>query len=225
MKFESYLNEAPNKGVQELLSKWPIIEKNSKLILRELRYFNNRDFLFHKGSRTHKENVVSIKKLDDIKRGPLDMPLKTHKVLNDLFKQKFGWKAREGIFCTSILTNSAYGMYKYIILPIGQYQYVWSPYVYDLYFTLRREADFIDYAKNKVDNYAIVDKIKTTSDLIKKEEYKVYERLKEIVSTYKDKDVCKTKRRVEISFKCAGYYRIKAEYENVVKNLIYGKKT
>jgi hypothetical protein len=69
------------------------------------------------------------------KRRPLDTPIEVHKKLNVYFEQKFGWPARQGLFCTASKGFAhQYGDGMVVaVFPIGDYKYVWSPDVSDIY--------------------------------------------------------------------------------------------
>jgi len=70
-------------------------------------------------------------------RRPLDTSARRHKIFDDWFERKFGWKPRsEGVFAfgekTSVNELKTYGT-PCVIFPIGPIKYVWSPRVSDLY--------------------------------------------------------------------------------------------
>lgn len=74
-------------------------------------------------------------------RLPLHTPQKLHDSLNNFFVEKFGWPARSGTFVSwDIDTAASYGDL-YAIFPIGEFKYVWSPDVVDLYENL---TDYLD---------------------------------------------------------------------------------
>lgn len=57
-----------------------------------------------------------------------------HDKLDGLFYKKFGWKVRsEGVFCTGRKSETLMYGITYIIFPKGQFKFVWSPDVLDLY--------------------------------------------------------------------------------------------
>lgn len=66
-------------------------------------------------------------------RLPMSTKHHIHDFLNDFFQDKFGWKARNGVFCMGNINGvKAYGP-PYAIFPIGNYKYIWSPDVDDVF--------------------------------------------------------------------------------------------
>lgn len=67
-------------------------------------------------------------------RMPFDTPTEFHEMFNKDFKKKFGWAARsEGLFISgSEDLAESYGPL-YMIWPIGNYKYIWSKKVTDLF--------------------------------------------------------------------------------------------
>jgi len=106
--------------------------------------------LLYRGTKSPIINMKVLKvRLDD--RTPKDMPKDIHDELNYWFRKKFGWKVRNGVFASSnigIAKNYHHEGDPYIFMPIGKYEYVWSPEVGDL---------FTDYYEN--------DKIHTIEEL------------------------------------------------------------
>jgi hypothetical protein len=135
-------------------------------------------------------------------RKPLDTPIAIHRELDKLFKKKFGWKARsEGVFVTGKRSSaSEYGQ-PYIVLPIGKFKYVWSPYIYDLHSKLVNTG--VIYAKGN-----------KSKVIMEKDEYMPI--LEELVGKYKDNDL-DTAIHVgnEISMKCDKYYIINENYLDI----------
>lgn len=69
-------------------------------------------------------------------RKPKDTRLLQHNVLDGWFKKKFGFGARsEAMFCLGETGKTLLRQYGVpcVVFPIGEFQYVWSPIVKDLY--------------------------------------------------------------------------------------------
>lgn len=68
-------------------------------------------------------------------RKPVDTPPDIHKILDDTFDKKFGFRARSNaIFVTGDYYNAEdYGDKVYMIYPIGNFKFVWSNSIVDLY--------------------------------------------------------------------------------------------
>ena len=124
------------------------------------------DFLY--SGRHHSTRVF----VTDIRsnRTPVDTTMDTHKEVDDLFKKKFGWKARSNaIFCTGDYNFAgSYGENVYMIFPIGKYKYLWSPEIGDLYIVV--DLDSVRTAPNKLElftNYINTYKNTDLKDAIK----------------------------------------------------------
>ena len=85
-------------------------------------------------------------------RLPKDTPMELHLAIDQTFNDIFGWRARShSIFVTGRkLQASNYGNV-YVILPIGNYRYVWNPSVYD--FQANKIGTFTTWAINKIMRY------------------------------------------------------------------------
>jgi len=107
------------------------INKKCQPFLKEFKSSNCKNLLFRAVNK-------KIKLYEEIKprqdRLPKDTPLNIHKLLDDKFNENFGWKARsEGVFVSSNMEKiKPYGL-PYIFIPIGKYEYLWSPKIEDLY--------------------------------------------------------------------------------------------
>lgn len=92
-------------------------------------------------------------------RLPAHTPKELHEFMNDMFQKKFGWPARNGTFVTWDRDTAATYGDLYAVFPIGEFKYVWSPDVQDLYSYV---ADFVE----EIDNAPTIEQMKKTiSDL------------------------------------------------------------
>ena len=77
-------------------------------------------------------------------RNPRNMKLEVHEAADEWFHDRFGFKARsEAVFVSGELADAkSYGK-AYAVFPIGEFKYVWSPDVGDLFILLHstRPAD------------------------------------------------------------------------------------
>jgi len=65
-------------------------------------------------------------------REPRTTSIEAHDVLDKIFNEEFGWKARsEGVFADQDLSNE-YGTGLFLVFPRGNFDYLWSPKVDDL---------------------------------------------------------------------------------------------
>jgi hypothetical protein len=69
-------------------------------------------------------------------RKPMSTRLPLHNFLNKLFDKKFGWEARNGVAATGLHDEADMYGHAHVIFPIGNFEYVWSPEVTDLWGTL-----------------------------------------------------------------------------------------
>lgn len=71
-------------------------------------------------------------------RLPSNTPLDIHHVINEWFKKEFGYPYRSsGLFVTgSLAIAGIYGLDIYLVYPVEQFKFVWSPEINDLYSTI-----------------------------------------------------------------------------------------
>jgi len=80
-------------------------------------------------------------------RLPKDTPKILHRISNIVFKKKFGWPVRDGVFTTSgRYTASDYGRVG-VFYPIGDYKYAWSSEVEDFYEDVIQSMGIATYQK------------------------------------------------------------------------------
>lgn len=86
-------------------------------------------------------------------RRPLHSDMRTHNTVDDFLKREFGFPGRsQGLFVTGNRTSaSTYGP-TYIILPRGEFRYVWSPQVRDLLFYPISDEDSEDVVLRKLND-------------------------------------------------------------------------
>ena len=66
-------------------------------------------------------------------RKPKDTPLLVHNAMNEAFKKKFGWNVRDGVFVTgSDALAGTFGR-THVVFPIGEFKFVWSEHIEDVY--------------------------------------------------------------------------------------------
>lgn len=88
-------------------------------------------------------------------RVPLETSQTTHDEINEIFQAKFGHPFRNGVFASGNLSLvSTYGI-TFETFPIGQFKFLWSPDVPDLYDTMEElniksanELDQFEYRTN-----------------------------------------------------------------------------
>jgi len=97
--------------------------------------------LFYRGMESTDKYIHTVRK----DRRPLSTPREIHDLVDFHMKKKFGWKPRsEGVFATSdSQTASTYGKSCYFF-PIGNYKYIWSPSVRDLFVSVLQYGVDVD---------------------------------------------------------------------------------
>jgi len=151
-----------------------------------------------------------IKKIWEIKvprsdRKPKDMPVWMQKALDDVFEKDWGWRPRlQGVFATGDDDQaSGYGE-EYIFVPIGNFEYLWSTAIDDLFTELCINNDF---------SYMHGDSKKLAT---------YFKNEMGWADSYRDNDL---KRAIwgggEIMFKCKSYLMINRELSDVYDSWWY----
>ena len=218
MRFNNYLNEADLPFGQFI----QLLDKDCKKIIDLYKKTNSflwrgtdhsKDFLIKKGHKTERE--------------PIDIPVPIHKHLNKMFKKKFGWNVRDGIFVSpDLLQAEQYGgNLPYMFFPAKQFKYVWSPDIDDLngesvitnagsdiFFLPKKDRQaYLEgtYKYKEEDNLNFM-----TGDEVKSE-------FKEIFDTYTDKGLIVNLRKglngTEMSFKADNYYLVAYKHMDKLK--------
>lgn len=96
--------------------------------------------LIYRGRDVHDKTATSVRgkyglyrmksRLED--RKPLSTNPKMHDEVNKVFERDFGWKVRNGVFTRGRGDVGGYGE-QHMFFPIGDYKFVWSPIVKDLW--------------------------------------------------------------------------------------------
>lgn len=96
-----------------------------------LKQFKGKKVEFYRGVKDHNYSTI-FKRAHLEDRKPRDLSVDEHDALNKAFIDKFGWPARNGVFThRSPDKVTEYGEPN-IFIPIGLFEYVWSPTVDDL---------------------------------------------------------------------------------------------
>jgi hypothetical protein len=134
MRFSKYINEEFFEDELEIIK---IIESRCQPALKEMK---QKKLIFWRGlkGQTHEDYI--IKNIRQV-RHPKDMPPIVQRWIDDLFQKKFGWKPRAtGVFASVEFRGSHFP--HYMFFPIGNYSYLWSTKVRDLYIKLRFDLPF-----------------------------------------------------------------------------------
>jgi len=96
-------------------------------------YLDKFDTALFRGMNINSEDSAVFSLFDRFKhREPRTTSIEAHTVLDNVFNEEFGWKARsEGVFVDQNFGNE-YGSGLYLFFPRGDFDYLWSPKVEDL---------------------------------------------------------------------------------------------
>jgi hypothetical protein len=188
MRLKQYITE--NNDIVD------IIKKDCKPWLKE-----SKGLPGWRGSMKEFEKI--IKKQVRKNRKPLNIAPKMHKIIDNVFKEKFGWNARSNVVFVqgSQSTNYYYGPHRYAIFPIGNFKYIWSKKITDLMLDIEK----IMY---KISDEGIPE--------FSEEWYNKFKEImdKSVINLYSNKDLymALTKYKYnEIMVKCKDYYMIPNE--------------
>ena len=151
MNYQDYLIEE-EKGLAYYV---PKIQAECKPFLKDIR--NAGGTLFR--DDTKNRNKPIWKKVTRTNRKPLDSPIDLHNILDDWFLKKFGWRARSNaLFCWPLKFTSQYVSNKWLVFPAGNYKFIWSDKVDDLWGDVGEifndtEATFKYFLEHFADSY------------------------------------------------------------------------
>jgi len=149
MKLIELLNEAPKKkstkdyGTRSFIDfdvHDQLIERATKVVnfLNNrcspwLSQTNNGKKIVYRGDEEYKEKTIVYKKHVRQDRKPRDSKIEDHNISNEIFK-KMGLvanRSNSSFVIGDIITTGNYGA-SYVLIPIGNFNYTWSPNVEDL---------------------------------------------------------------------------------------------
>jgi len=138
MKLKQYLNEYAYTGD---VVDWSPITKDCKPFIKELKGAHN---LLLRGSRKSNPGIIKVKPRQD--RRPMSTLPKVHDMLDGFFKAKFGWKPRStGVFCSGSLNTALFYGPVNSVWPIGNFKFLWSPKVSDLFSHLTDQVNTTEH--------------------------------------------------------------------------------
>jgi len=244
MKYLKHFEELNNtNNIEKILS-------DCAPFIKQLKECNSNNLLYHSTkSGNIKINIeqYGIYKLNPrVRETPRDMPIVLHEYLGDNLIKKFGWNPRtEAIFAHPDNFNNAhyYGQ-KFIIFPIGEYKYVWSPKFSDPYLVLWSKYDIMQSGIENIFTDSYIPKKEDLKKLLNDIENKKYEELdfenpeskqqliNELTWVYEDIDkyldscidnnICDLlKSNNEIMLKADGYYIVSMLNEDELKKIIF----
>lgn len=216
MRLLQYINE----NTIELGDVFSRIEKECAPFLKEWRSsYNSALPIRYSESLTGKPfGKARVRK----RREPSDTPKNVHRMLDDLFLKYHGWKARsEGLFCLGRWLNSQEKSSSdhFYIFPIGDYKYLCSTDIKDLYVVLGNIA-YDNFHRSNIRELST--NINKDPELYKN----FYDILEGMVRySYKDDDLAGAlKSKAEVMFKCDNYWYISTIFKDkIIKFMKEGK--
>jgi len=169
-----------------------------------LKRMNKKTF-FVRGSHKKNDNII-LKGKHITSRKPLDIPEYIHDSLNSIYRLKFGWDVRGGIFCFAVfniedeIQDLSYGK-SYIFLPVGEFRYCYASEIFDLY------QHYLLFKKKDLEN--------SDDKFINSIDYQ-NDNLDKIVF-----DDSYSNRSFEVMFDCEKYYLLDLSFLDELKGLIW----
>jgi len=148
MKLQDYLIEQ-EEGLAHFI---PKIQAECKPFLKDIRGAAGSIFR----DDTKNRNKPIWKKVTRTDRKPLDTPAELHDLVDNWFLKEFGWKARSNaLFCWPLKFNSNFVPNKWLVFPAGNYKFIWSNEVDDLWTYLGGYSNLEMVFDNFISYYSI----------------------------------------------------------------------
>ena len=128
MRLIRHLNEV--KWTRELeINAIEMIKQDCGSVLKEITKAKK---LIYRGATS--QNSLITRRKTRMNRRPLNTEIEIHKILDQSFKKKFGWRARSQSITGTGSLNSAYvfGSQVYMLFPIGEYEVIWIKNIGDI---------------------------------------------------------------------------------------------
>ena len=168
----------------------------------------------YRGSKTN-ENEPTLKKIKPrLDRVPRDMDANLHVMIDNYFEKKFGVRYRsEGVFGTGSIYNAEdYGTV-FAMFPIGEFSFISSPRIVDLYSNIKMNETFKNMFKTPFDKNKFQHNQETINEYLQSKNYS------------SDNLAAALHKGNEIMIKCNEYYIIplstikKIKFKKYVKNM------
>ena len=218
MRYYNYLNE------DKITSLVDLIKDKCKPFLKD---WNGINFLYRGMKQGFDYKVLPVR----TDRKPKDMPIDLHNMFDNAFQSKFGWKARSNsVFCTGDkIATEEYGNC-FVIFPIGNYQFISSPNIEDLYFYFTKtevlySTLFIKHFGKEVGyDYSAVDEFYNENKNDKQIMKKFNNYVVDLVKTYDNKNINRMiMKGNEIMINCKEYiafHDLTYDYYNIREYLL-----
>lgn len=115
MRLKQYITEAKKPDIDR-------IKVECAKYIKEI----DGNAIYHGSKRKLDGGIQKMKSRVTTGRNPRLIKPEIHRLLNELFTDKFGWPVRNGVMTTSSVRASWTFGESYMFMPIGDYQYVWG---------------------------------------------------------------------------------------------------
>ena len=195
MRLIKHLNE--QMGSVDISDELSLIKHDCQPFIRQAKPC--RSIAVRSATQFMSTNFIKKKTRKD--RKPLSTPVNVHEMLDKMFADRFGWWVRSA----GVFTYGAEGfLYSHYFFPIGNFQFVYSPRVKDLYDWLIRLKHDLKIGWNEIKP---ID-------------------LSYIMTTYTNKNLCAGLKggKAEVVFRCKEYYLLRTTTIHMedLKDYLYG---
>lgn len=167
----------------------------------------------YRGIQVYRPQPLVIKKYVRTNRHPVDTPNNISKLMDNWFNKKFGIKFRsEALFVTGNVIAAKHFGYVYIVFPIGNYDYSWSPVYSDL------TDDFANALSKKIKQYP--EEYKYLNDRFINIKKNHLEEFMEDGKYIFNEDLVKGLKRSEVMIKSKSYYAISTLWTDVYSEIL-----
>ena len=110
--------------------------------------YGSRQFLWRGVSQ---RNAILKKKSHLTDRSPMSTGKRMHDWMNDYFTDAFGWPVRNGVATSSSKSQAGTYGYPYVFFPPNNFEFVYSPDVWDLWSAVEKAMPFLNKQGNTLE--------------------------------------------------------------------------
>jgi len=153
MKSTEFITESKYGSEEELYRYAERIQRDCQPYLNAINNQVDRYEIYRGMKRVHSAFSKRTVRLD--KRNPTDSPRDVHDAVNEYFHDTFGAPFRNAMFCTGNLTEVREYGEAFVVYPIGDFEFLWSPYVDDMFkewedFNIETNLDTPQFIKTRI---------------------------------------------------------------------------
>lgn len=170
-----------------------IIKRDCSSIIHIYKSLNK--FLYRGFKDPENRDIIELK-WRTTERVEQHTTIETQRAINAAFLEKFGWKVRNGIFVSTLYSQTSIYGSPYIFFPVNKFQFCYSPTIEDLWLNMKVQPHGISNKDWKI---------------------KRQEQFKRLVNRHTDKNLQDAwNREGEISFKTPKYYLVSTKYNHML---------